>query len=318
MQSNSTISLSIIVTVVGGKNAVRRCLNAVTPQVNFDDAEIIVPYDTCCVDVGELSDEFPKVNFHCINNLGLARKVSSYQHRLYDRRRAVGLGLARGRIVAMTEDYAVPAKDWCRQISAVHEQPYAVIGGAINNAVDRPLNWALYYCDFGRYGSPLAASAADYISDVNVAYKREALHAVRNVWNGSYHETTVHWALRSRGEVLFIDPRMVVFEERPRIPFLKALPEKFEWGRVFAETRVNACTFPQRLTYIVGSSVLPALLLFRVLRNLLRQRRSARQIAQTLPLAAGLLVAWAFGEFAGYVHGPIEDDCYLTDTVPGI
>ena len=97
-----------------------------------------------------------------------------------------------------------------------------------------------------------------------------------------------------------------------------ALPEKFEWGRVFAETRVNACTFPQRLTYIVGSSVLPALLLFRVLRNLLRQRRSARQIAQTLPLAAGLLVAWAFGEFAGYVHGPIEDDCYLTDTVPGI
>ncbi len=26
---------------------------------------------------------------------------------------------------------------------------YAAIGGAIENGINRPLNWAVYYCDFG-------------------------------------------------------------------------------------------------------------------------------------------------------------------------
>jgi hypothetical protein len=97
------------------------------------------------------------------------------------RRSAVGLQLARGQIIAMTEDHAVPAADWIREIRAAHERPYAVIGGAIENAVDRPLNWALYYCDFGRNGRPMPAGEAESVSDVNVSYKREALNSIRDV-----------------------------------------------------------------------------------------------------------------------------------------
>ena len=35
-----------------------------------------------------------------------------------------------------------------------HREYYAAIGGAIENGVDRPLNWAVYYSDFGRYQNP--------------------------------------------------------------------------------------------------------------------------------------------------------------------
>lgn len=318
-QEPSELALTIVVTVVGGKAVLRRCLHALCRQIEINQVEIIVPFDRWSTEVGELAEEFPAVNFHFISNLGpaLSSSVTSHQHRLYDRRRAVGLALARGRLVAMTEDYAVPADNWYRQILMVHEQPYAVIGGAIDNAVDHPLNWALYYCDFGRYGSPLQARPAEYVSDVNLVYKRDALDSVRDSWRNLYHETTVHWALRSRGEVIFLDPRIIVYQQRPRPIFFKAISERVQWGRVFAETRVAACSFRQRVGYLVGTIVLPALLFVRVFRNMLRQRRSVGQMVQTMPLAICLLVGWALGEFAGYLSGPIEEECRLTETAPG-
>jgi hypothetical protein len=273
--------------------------------VDFATTEVIVPYDRWSSAVGELSEEFSQVRFHFITDLGAASSatVTSHQHRLFDRRRAVGLSLARGRLVAMTEDYTIPADDWCLQITRAHEQPYAVIGGAIDNAIDRPLNWALYYCDFGRYGRPLKPGKAEYASDVNIAYKRKALEATREVWSAAYHETTVHWALRTRGEVVFLDPSMVVYQNRPQMKMLQALRERCEWGRIFAETRRSVCTPLQRFCYAAVTGILPAVLLVRVLRNMLRQHRSYRQTAQALPLAALLLSAWAWGELSGYLAG---------------
>jgi hypothetical protein len=315
----SEIELTIIVTVVGGKALVHRCLAAVYPQVNFATTEVIVPYDRWSADVEDLAEEFPSVRFRFINDLGAASAatVSSHQHRLYDRRRAVGLSLARGRLIAMTEDYAVPAEDWCRQIFRAHEQPYAVIGGAIDNGIDRPLNWALYYCDFGRYGNPLEHGPAEYASDVNLAYKREALDSIRDVWSEAYHETTVHWTLRSRGEVVFLDPRLVVYQHRPAIGLFRAVRERIEWGRIFAETRVARCSLWRRVCYAAGTAILPALLLLRVLRNMLRQGRSVTQIVQTLPLTACLLAGWALGEFSGYVRGQQAAEVSLTKTRAG-
>jgi hypothetical protein len=201
----------------------------------------------------------------------------------------------------MTEDHAVPTDDWRRQIIHAHRRPHAVIGGTIDNYVDRPLNWALYYCDFGRYGSPLPEGQAAFASDVNVAYKRSALESISNIWRDAYHETTVHWVLQSRGEAIFLDPSMVVFQQRPAIPFRTALKERIEWGRAFAETRVTECSSVLRMLYAAGTPILPALLLARIVSHMIRQRRTLKQTALTLPLAACLLVAWALGEMIGYV-----------------
>lgn len=297
--------VTIIITVVSGKESVRRCLQALLAQVNLNEAEIIVPYDVWSKEVGDLADDFPEVCFHFISDLGAisSDKVASHTHRLYDRRRAVGLALARGRIIALTEDHAIPAADWYSQIKTVHEQPYAAIGGLIDNAVDHPLNWALYYCDFGRYGSPLPSRQVSYVSDVNVTYKRNSLEATRGVWRDGYQETTVHWALQSRGERLFLDSRLVVYQRRPAISFRHAYRERIEWGRIFAETRVSAGGLWRRIGYAAGVPALPILLLVRILRHMLRQGRTVKQIAATLPLAACILTGWALGEFAGYVAG---------------
>jgi hypothetical protein len=295
--------LSIVIAVVSGAAALRRCLTALCTQTRGFDYEITVPYDRWSLDVAELGAEFPDVRFHRIDDLGAAASAttSAHAHRLYDRRRAAGLALARGTIVAMTEDHAVPASDWCAQLLAAHAGPHAVVGGAIENAVDRPLNWAWYYCDFGRYGRPFAPGAADYVSDVNVAYKREALAATHELWRDAYHETTLHWALRERGQVLFLDPGPVVYQHRPTLDLARALRERVEWGRVFAETRAAASGSWQRVAYAAATPILPLLLLGRAVHHMRRQRRSLRQIATTLPLALILLSAWAIGECTGYL-----------------
>jgi hypothetical protein len=304
-KNKSNIHLTILITIVSGKDALRRCLEVLYPQVDFREVEIIVPFDKWSKEIGEIVSEFPEVKFHFIENLGLATsdKITAHEHRLYDRRRAVGLNLSQGRIIAMTENHAVPAEDWIKQIMDLHKQPFDVIGGAIENNINKPINWALYYCDFGRYGKPLKEVDSNYVSDINVAYKREAIMSVREIWSEAYHETSVHWALRSNGIKLVLDERMTVYQERPQIKLTETLRERINWGRVFAETRAIKMNFPKRLIYAVGTILLPPLLLMRVFKNMFRQKRNLSQMATTLPLAFLLLIGWSVGEMLGYLKG---------------
>lgn len=304
-QSSGSIALTVVVTVVSGGEALRRCLESICDQADFGSTEVIVPFDPSCKELEDLEPDFPGVIFHYFEDQGLGgmNGVSARDHRLYDRRRAEGLALARGEIVAMTEDHAVPADDWCSAIIDLHSGDDPVVGGAIENAVDRNLNWAQYFCDFGRYGRPLAAEDAEYVSDTNVAYKREALIAVRDVWENSYSETSVHWKLREIGMNLRLDERMLVFQRRPEIELADALRERIEWGRVFAETRAEKLGLGGRIGYAAGTLFLAPVLTFRALSNMYRQRRGLGIVLKVLPLVFLLNLFWSAGELAGYVNG---------------
>ncbi|MGD9628408.1 MAG: hypothetical protein AB7V18_04115 [Pyrinomonadaceae bacterium] len=305
-ETANELELSVIVTVVSGRDALRENLRVLTIQMDEINGELIVPYDKWSNDISDLAVEFPTVRFHLIEDLGLAfsSDVSAHQHRLYDRRRAVGLGLARGKIVAITEDHARPSDDWCRQLIRLHiELPYEVIGGAVENGIDRPINWAWYYCDFGRYGRPFSDGEAEYISDVNVSYKRQALALVQDLCQETYSETTMHWALREHGARLFLDGRLVVFQMRPAMSHLQALRERIAWGRVFAETRRMRLSAYKRPIFAAGAFILPLILLFRVFRHMFRQTRTVTQVIQATPFVLFLLIGWSLGEMIGYLAG---------------
>ncbi len=138
---NSELLLTILINVVSGKDSMRRNLRALCPQVDFSEMEIIVPFDKWSEEIGELAAEFPEVRFHFIKDAAISaqKKISAGGHWLYDLRRTVGLKLSRGRLIAITEDRAEPEEDWIQQILFLHEQPFEVIGGAIENGVERRL-----------------------------------------------------------------------------------------------------------------------------------------------------------------------------------
>jgi hypothetical protein len=224
-------------------------------------------------------------------------------HELYDRRTAKGLSVARGAVLALLEDYGVPDPDWCDQILEAHRLPYGIIGGAVEQAGQGLLNWAVYFIDFGRYQLPLPEGPVDYLTDVNVSYKREVLELVPELWAERYNEVTVHWALAKRGVVLWQQPRMVVRQDRGDLTFSELITERFWWGRLFGSVRAREISYLSRLLYIALSPTIPIALLSRMAGKVFGGRRNGKRFLSAFPQIVALTVSWSLGELVGYVTG---------------
>lgn len=298
--------LSVVVTVVDGGEALRRCLAALTSQEGAPETEILVPVDASEPAVPGIVAEFPGVRLLELGDVPTAAppKSPTGQHELFDRRRSVGLAAARGEVVAILEDRGVPRPDWARTLSDLHaKSPHLVIGGAVEHGRDATLNWAVYFCDFGRYHLPFAAGPADYATDVNIGYKREALERTRDLWRDRYHETTVHWALQRDGARLQLEPSLVVVEQRDGLRLGSLVGERVAWGRLFAYTRAREAGLGKRIAWAVMSPVLPVVLLLRHARVQWGKRATFGKFLRAAPAMALLLAAWSFGETLGYVTG---------------
>jgi hypothetical protein len=296
------VLLSIIVTVVDGGETLRRCLRALDAQQDAPPLEVIVPFDDSRPEVRRMAGEFPAFTFLDLGAIPTVRSAESAagQHELFDRRRAAGLRAATGELIGMLEDRGAPRPDWAAVVTRLHAHPYAVIGGAVENGRDRLLNWAVYFCDFGRYRLPLAAGPAEYVTDVNLCYKRRALAATEPLWRDRYHETTVHWALRRAGETLFLNPEMVVDQFRENLQLRGLLSERFAWGRLFAYTRAREASAAKRGLLAALGPALPFVLFLRQLR-LQHRKGSLRQFAAASPGVFVLLCSWCAGEIVGYI-----------------
>jgi hypothetical protein len=306
MPESTPIAISIVVRVVGGEEFVRRCLRSLAPQTANRPIETIVPYDRSSGDLRQLASEFPRVVFAEIaipefDQVSGGRLTS---HDAYDICTARGLALARGDIVAIVEDCATPAPDWCDQVLEAHRLPHGVIGGAVEHRGQGLLNWAIYFLDFGRYQLPLPEKPVEYLTDVNVTYKRSALESVRDVWSQQYNEASVHWALARKGVVLWQRPQMIVYQDRGQLSFLTSVVERFMWGRLFGKKRTQEMSIRQRLAYIVLSPAIPLIIVARLARKTFGTRRHRSHFLLALPQVAVLNVCWCLGEFVEYVSGP--------------
>jgi len=296
--------LSVVIAIIaGGADLIRTCLTALEPGARAHAAECIVPYDDRLDGLADLAARFPWVKFMDARAEVDASRFGDFSREHHDILRAIGLRQARGKVVALLEDHAAPSPGWCDAILEAHRGPEAAIGGAVENGVDRLLNWAVYLCDFGRYQNPVPTGPAEFLSDSNVSYKREALAEVKEKWQTAFHETAVNWELRRRGEQLRLDPRMVVYQTRRGLRLGPALRERYVWGRSFAGTRAKGMGLGQRVVFAGLSFLLPAVLTWRILRQALSKRAHLGRVALALPLIVLLEAIWSAGELAGYVTG---------------
>ncbi len=296
--------LSVVVTLVDGGDVMRRFLDAVTNQVDPPRLDIVLPYDASVADVVELQPDYPDVRFLDLGEIVPARPIDTAagQHELFDRRRAAGLAAARGDLVAILEDRGAPRPDWAKTVVRLHEQPYGVVGGAIECHLGDKLNWAFYVCDFGRYGLPFESGPVTWVSDVNVTYKRAILEETRELWQERFREPVVHWALLERGETLYLSSEAVVEHKRPATTLGVLLPERFHWGRLFGHIRAMHMSPFKRTVHSLAGPLIPPLLLVRHGVTQLRKGNFGRYL-KAAPLAAILLVAWTAGEVWGTVTG---------------
>lgn len=295
MTSAPVPPLSVVVVIFAGGDAIARILEALVPQADALDAEVLCA-SPAGIDTASARARFPNVQW--VEGASAASPA---------RCRALAVRASRGRLVACTEDHCLPAADWCERIVAAHEAgtsaASAVVGGAIDKATPASsAAWAAYLLDYSRYMPPLPTGDAEFASDCNVSYTREALDEVADSWHEEFHETTVHWALVARGRPLRLDPSIVVRQDRA-VSTGAYLRERVAHGRTFAITRTAGASRPARLGWAAKACLLPGVILLRVVRRLRERGALARvPIGAWLPLA-GAALAWSVGEFTGYVRG---------------
>jgi len=297
-------TLSIVLTIVQGGDYVRDFLEAVRNFDNPPPLDVIIPYDASVADVASFAPDYPDVRFLDLGVITPIHPIATEagKHELYDRRRSAGLAAAKGDIIGILEDRGLPQADWARNIVRLYaETGNNVIGGAIECMEPvSALNWAFYVTDFGRYGRPFESGPADWVSDVNLTYSRQALEETRHLWKDRYHEPIVHWFLIGKGEELLLSNEVVVHHRRPRAKFSELLPERFHWGRLFGEIRVRNQSNLKRLTLILAGPLIPPVLWLRHYRIQASKGRGGRYL-RTLPYVMLLSTAWTLGEVWGYI-----------------
>lgn len=295
--------LSVVIAVVSDAKHLEGCLKALFNQTGSLPMEIIVPYVAGESGMQALKPRFPDVLFLPVERaqLMLSKDRSSREH--HDELRALGLRRASGRILALLEDHGRVDKDWSHHMIEAHRSSCAGVGGAIENEVNQPLNWAIYFCDFGRYQRPFPAGPSPFISDANSSYKRKALQGIQEIWGKSFNETSVNSALLGDGETLWLSPEPVVYQHRENLSLSRALQERYVWGRSFAGTRAQHIGAGKRLVYLILSPALALLLVVRKIRAILIKKRNGGAFLKAFPLIVLLLTFWSFGEFVGYLTG---------------
>lgn len=297
------MQLSVVVTVVDGGPALDRCLTALAGQRAAPAMEVLVPFDDS-VSMPALPARFPHFTFLPMGHYQTRCPSTTVrgQHELFDRRRAFGLAAARGDLVAMLEDRGVPHPDWASTLARLHtELPHAAIGGAIENGSPRSLNWAVYFCDFGRYQPPFPPHPSRVASDVNVCYKAAAIRSVQSVWADRFHEPVVNNALLKNQETIFLSPDPLVEQFRDGLRLGALVRERLGWGRLYAELRLRDIGMLPRLALLVSSPLLPVVLYVRLLRGRLTRRRVLWPFLRATPGLWLLLAAWSVGEALGYL-----------------
>jgi hypothetical protein len=308
MQTRGALEFSVVVVIVGdtvtrhaGTEELAETLRALANQVSPPSMEILVPYHAGVNGIEKLKLRFPSVTFLPVYKLQLLSGNGGREH--HDEMRAWGAAAARGDIVAFLEDHVHPDPHWAVSIMEAHRHPgFAVIGGAIENSVNRPLNWAVYFCDLGKYQNPVPTGESLYASLVNNSYQRAALEAVRPAWGNRFNETVVNRAIRQHGQKIALSPDVVVYQHRRNLRVGTVLREFFIWGRSYARTRSTLVTGGLRMFYLLFSPGLPVLLLLRLGGRVVRRRRCIGAFVCSLPFLLLVAVSWSLGEFAGYLR----------------
>lgn len=283
---------TITVAVVGicGLRHIKTCLTALENQVDAPPFDTVVVYDPLIEGVETIPTEFPDV-----------RTVANTGQRTPMELAAKAIQASEGEFVFLTEDHCVPTPRWVRTLYDAQAPDRAAVGGTVATEDNiGPVDWSFYFVDYFRYAPPGIQGDSPSLTVCNVAYRREYLDAVSDLWQNIFHETEINEALRSRFGALWLEPDAKV-NQRRQVAFKDAMFERYAFGRLFGCTRLRNAKFSQRLTYVAAMPLLPPLLLLRMGKRAMSDSTMRKPFIKALPALSALVFSWSWGEFLGYL-----------------
>lgn len=269
---------------------VERCIQALLPQLDPARDELIVahnfPFVYPAASAGHAS-------VHCL--FADAATVPQL--------RSVGFAASSGELVAFVEDHVACSRGWATAVIAGFAERVDGVGGPVDlGPGGKPLDWAAYFYDYSRVIPPKIDGRVRSLSGANMSWRRAFLDEQSIATRGEVLESALVAVSLERGIGMWLAGDAIVVHRR-QDTLAHTLRLAFSLARSYAAERGASWPTSRRAVFAIGTAVLPALLLVRILAAGLRSGRHAGRLVLALPWLLLLTAAWAVGEGAGYLLG---------------
>ena len=283
---------SVVISARSGPAPVLSALGTLSRLPQFAELEVVVA--NCCGPAAEraIAGVFPGVRV-----ITLPASISIAESRDAAIRRTSG-----DLVAVLHERYHV-TPDWLARIWQAHSaQSAEVVAGCVGPSPRLSIaQWAMFLIEYMHAAPPLTSglldrAAACMIPGGNVSYKRTAFQEASMA--GHLWELDFHAALFDRGVRFYRDGNLIARFAHP-YTVREYVRERVRVSRELAGRRAAGMPLVSRLAMAVLRLALPALVIARATRSVLRKKAYAGRLLLALPWMAAFSMVQAWGEMTG-------------------
>ena len=285
--------ISIAIACVNGLPYIEECLRSFERQRDGISYEVIVA-DRCNRGCREVVRRHPNAALIEVDRPGAT----------IPELRALAIRRARGEIVGITEDHCIAPDGWLAAMALAHDEQRRIVGGPVENAAtQRLVDWAVFFCEYSVFEPPLPAGPGS-VPGNNTTYDRALLPLIDDLLDEGVWEEAFNARLAGHGHATYLEPAAVMLHKKSFGPG-EFLAQRYHYARSYAGLRLRGAPGWRRPIYAgFAVTLLPPMLLARIVGNVWRKGHHRRELLLTLPLLALFVLAWGWGEVVGYLFGP--------------
>ena len=292
--STHALQLSIVLAT-DAYETLRPVIASLRRQVDREHLEVVI--------IAPL-ESLGRVDSSQLEGFGAVRVVAVSAPLSLPRARAAGVRAASAPIVFVGETHCFPEPDMCNRLLAgfTDERCAAVVPAILNANPTTALSWASYLTDYGGWGPGRTSGQLEQALKYNGAYRRDVLlelgDRLADLLDANNEEL---WPILHR------QGYHSRFDRDARANHVNAtnlrvmLQIRFFTGALIGAQRARRWTWLRRLMYVVGSPLIPGVLVWRARSNIRFGAPGQRlPLGTTLGISVGALTK-AIGEVLGYL-----------------
>jgi hypothetical protein len=283
--------LSVVLGTTQPWPELQPAIESVVPQAREIGAEVIVVDNNGAALPEQLAAQTPEIVW--ITDPGAT----------IFRMRSLGMSVARGDVIALTEDHCVPSPRWCQAHIDSHVQhpEVAAVGGTVaNGATDNLSAWGSFLVNHSDWMPPTESGPRRMVDRANISYKRSVVP--RTPTPPEVAEPLIDDHLLDSSAKFFLSADALVTHDQS-FGLRGTLAIHFHSGRSLAGSRVRRGLGPLgRLSRAITSPLLGPAMFVQTVRRIARRPKSPRVLA-SLPMAFAVASAISAGLVIGYLTG---------------
>jgi glycosyltransferase involved in cell wall biosynthesis len=198
------IMISVVIPSYNSLSTIVACLNSLLDQSYEGDFEVIVVDSSVDGTDLKIKEGFPRVKMIHIKKRtdpGSARNI--------------GVGQAKGEIVAFIDSDCVASHDWLEEIARAHKSSFNIVGGVVmsGNKASDLVGRAGYISEFREFISGQPKREVMHVPTCNISYKKKILNNF-GPFRGEYYpqeDLVYNYNVWKKGERILFNPSVRVY-----------------------------------------------------------------------------------------------------------